>query len=89
MPQVGGQYRQQGVEVGSLAIPPGEAVHCKGMTQIVEPGTMSSPSVGDPTSPEELAEGVVDRLTMVSSPFRGGKEGGLGGVDAQGFRIAP
>src|SRR5262249_34786832 len=73
----------------SLAIPPGQAVHRECMTNVVEPGTVPSSSVGDLTSPEKLAEGVVDRLTEVRPTHRGGEEGDIGGADAQGVRIAP
>jgi len=59
------------------------------MAQVVEPGTVPSSPVGDPTAPEELAEGVVDRLTEVRSTLRGGEEGDIRGADAQGVRIAP
>ena len=77
------------MEIGSLAIPSGQAVHRVGMTDVVEPGAVSPPPVRDATSPEQLAEGVVDRLTVVRSPMGAREEGDIGWTGAQGVRIAP
>src|SRR5262249_30300315 len=59
------------------------------MTNVVEPGTVSPSPVRDPASPEELAEGVVDRQTMVRSSVGAGEERDIGRTGTQGVRIAP
>ena len=89
MPQVGGQDRQQGIEIDPLAIPLGQAMHREGMSQVVKPGTAPSPPVRNPTSPEKLSEGVVDGQTVVRSAVGAREEGDIGRTGAQGVSIAP
>lgn len=88
MPQVGGQYRQHGIEIGPLAIPPGQAMHREGMAQVMKPGTAPPPPVRNPTSPEKLSESAVDGQTVVRSAVGAREEGDIRRPGAQGVSIA-
>ena len=61
MAQGGGQQREFGLELRSLALPPHQGMDCKGVAQIMDARPLPSAGVRYPTHEEQVTEEAVHR----------------------------